>query len=230
MHRKIIIAIDGHSSCGKSTLAKNIAKQLKYGYIDTGAMYRTVTLYAIRNKLITDDSIHEDALQAALNDINISFQYNEENQHNDTYLNGENVEEQIRTMEVSSRVSRVSALKFVRTAMVDQQRKMGTQKGIVMDGRDIGSVVFPNAELKVFLTANADVRAQRRYQELLGNGKEARLEEVKQNLLERDELDSNRKESPLVQAEDAVVLDNSYMTREEGAQWVVEKAQQIINQ
>lgn len=228
MQQKIIIAIDGHSSCGKSTLAKNVAKQLKYGYIDTGAMYRSVTLFCIQNSLITEKDINETKLKEQLPNIDISFHYNEENHHNDTFLNGVNVEDKIRSMEVSSLVSRVSALKFVREAMVEQQRKMGHKKGIVMDGRDIGSVVFPQAELKIFLTAAPDVRAMRRYQELLGNGKEADFEEVKQNLLKRDEIDSNRKESPLIKADDAQVLDNSNLTREEGTQWVVERALKII--
>lgn len=229
MHQKIIIAIDGHSSCGKSTLAKNVAKALKYGYIDTGAMYRSVTLFTLENGMIRDGEIREGELKNSLANINISFRYNEKTNHNDTYLNGENVEEKIRTMDISSLVSHVSALKIVRDAMVDQQRKMGTEKGIVMDGRDIGSTVFPQAELKIFLTADPNVRAQRRYDEILGNGKKANFEEVKNNLLERDDFDSNRKESPLRKADDALTLDNSEMTREEGAAWVVEKALKLID-
>lgn len=228
MHSKIIIAIDGHSSCGKSTLAKNVAKVLKYGYIDTGAMYRSVTLFCIQNDIIKDGKINEVELNKQLSNINISFQFNEAIQQNDTYLNGKNVEESIRSMQVSSLVSHVSALKIVRDAMVDQQRKMGEEKGIVMDGRDIGSTVFPQAELKIFLTAQADIRAERRYQEILGNGKKANFDEVKQNLLERDEFDTNRKESPLRKADDAKILDNSNMTREQGAAWVVEKALELI--
>lgn len=229
MPDKIIIAIDGHSSCGKSTLAKNVAKALKYGYVDTGAMYRSVTLFCIRKGLIKEGVIDEESLKNQINTIDISFRFNSENNHNDTFLNGENVEENIRTMEVSSLVSHVSALKIVRIAMVDQQRKMGVKKGIVMDGRDIGSTVFPQAELKIFLTAEPDIRARRRYQEILGNGKKANFEEVKQNLLERDDFDTNRKESPLRKADDALILDNSDMTREQGAEWVVEKAMKLID-
>lgn len=228
MQGKIIIAIDGHSSCGKSTLAKNVAKELKYGYIDTGAMYRSVTLYAIQKNMFNNKEVDQQKLEKQIQEIEISFQYNPENNHNDTFLNGKNVEEQIRSMEVSGLVSKVSAIKFVREAMVDQQRKMGEKKGIVMDGRDIGSVVFPNAELKIFLTASPNVRAQRRYDELIGNGKKANFEAVKANLLERDEIDSNRKESPLIKANDALILDNSEMTREEGMKWVIDKAKKII--
>lgn len=228
MQGKIIIAIDGHSSCGKSTLAKNVAKELKYGYIDTGAMYRSVTLYAIQKNMFNNKEVDQQKLEKQIQEIEISFQYNPENNQNDTFLNGKNVEEQIRSMEVSGLVSKVSAIKFVREAMVDQQRKMGEKKGIVMDGRDIGSVVFPNAELKIFLTASPNVRAQRRYDELIGNGKKANFEAVKANLLERDEIDSNRKESPLIKANDALILDNSEMTREEGMKWVIDKAKKII--
>jgi len=224
---KIIIAIDGHSSCGKSTLSKQLAKKLKYNYIDTGAMYRTVTLYALRNKLISNKIVDENALINALSNINISFVYNEKDEKSDTLLNGENVENEIRDLAVSENVSPVATIKEVRQTMVSLQQKMGTQKGIVMDGRDIGTVVFPNAELKIFMTASDKVRAQRRYDELVAKGIDVSFNDVLQNIKERDQIDSNREESPLQKAADALILDNSNLTREEQLNWVLEKVKEI---
>ena len=229
--KKIIIAIDGHSSCGKSTMAKQLAKEIGYVYVDTGAMYRAVTLYAIRNGMFTEDGVKEAELQDAINEgnIKIGFVFNPQTGKADTYLNSENVEEEIRTMEVSKRVSIIAALPFVRALLTEQQKTMGKEKGIVMDGRDIGTAVFPEAELKVFVTASAEVRAQRRYDELLGKAKtqEERnalnYEDILENVKERDYIDSHREVSPLRQAEDAMVLDNSYMTREEQGAWLLEK-------
>jgi cytidylate kinase len=224
---KIIIAIDGHSSCGKSTLSKQLAKKLKYNYIDTGAMYRAVTLYALRNKLIDNKQVDKNALINALPNINISFVYNEKDEKSDTLLNGENVENEIRNIAVSENVSPVATIKEVRQTMVALQQKMGTQKGIVMDGRDIGTVVFPKAELKIFMTASDKVRAQRRYDELFAKGIEVSFNDVLQNIKERDQIDSNREESPLQKAPDALVLDNSCLTREEQLDWVLQKVKEI---
>lgn len=224
---KIIIAIDGHSSCGKSTLSKQLAKKLKYNYIDTGAMYRAVTLFAIRNKLISNKQVDKNALIKKLPNINISFVYNEKDEKSDTLLNGENVESEIRDLAVSENVSPVATIKEVRQTMVALQQKMGTQKGIVMDGRDIGTVVFPSAELKIFMTASDKVRAQRRYDELVAKGIEVSFNDVLQNIKERDQIDSNREESPLQKAADALILDNSYLTREEQLNWVLEKVKEI---
>ena len=222
--KKITIAIDGHSSCGKSTMAKDLAKKVGYIYVDTGAMYRAVTLYALRNGLFNaDDTIREEELQAKMSEINISFKLNEETGKPDTYLNDELVEQDIRTMEVSNLVSPIAALPFVREALVAQQQKMGEEKGIVMDGRDIGTVVFPNAELKVFVTASAEVRAERRYKELIGKGMEADYDEILKNVQERDFIDSHREVSPLRQADDALLLDNSHMTIEEQNEWLLER-------
>lgn len=222
--KKITIAIDGHSSCGKSTMAKDLAKKVGYIYVDTGAMYRAVTLYALRNGLFNaDDTIREEELQAKMSEINISFKLNEETGKPDTYLNDELVEQDIRTMEVSNLVSPIAALPFVREALVAQQQKMGEEKGIVMDGRDIGTVVFPNAELKVFVTASAEVRAERRYKELIGKGMEADFDKILKNVQERDFIDSHREVSPLRQADDALLLDNSHMTIEEQNEWLLER-------
>jgi CMP/dCMP kinase len=211
---KIIIAIDGHSSCGKSTLAKQMAQNLGYVYVDSGAMYRAVTLYAIRNHLIKNGAPDKDALIYSLSDIKLSFELNAENLP-EIVLNGENVEKQIRSMEVSGMVSPVSVISEVRRFLVLQQRAIAKNKGVVMDGRDIGTVVFPNAELKIFLTASPEVRAERRYKELIEKGTPASYEDVLANLQERDYIDSNRDDSPLKQANDAVLLDNSNLTREE---------------
>ena len=219
----ITIAIDGHSSCGKSTMAKDLAKEIGYIYIDTGAMYRSVTLFALRNGLITDAGINEEALRQSMPDIMITFRLNEEMGRPDTYLNGICVEKEIRTMEVSKWVSPIATLGFVREAMVDMQRLMGEAKGVIMDGRDIGTVVFPDAELKVFVTASADVRAQRRYDELTAKGEACSFDEIRANIIERDRIDSTRAISPLRKADDAIVLDNSNMTIPEQKAWLLEQ-------
>ncbi|MCI7010689.1 MAG: (d)CMP kinase [Prevotella sp.] len=229
MQKKIVIAIDGHSSCGKSTMAKKLAKDLGYIYVDTGAMYRTVTLYALRHQLFeADGSVKAEELKQQMGQIEVSFALNPESGLPEALLNGENVEREIRGMEVSSHVSPIAALPFVREAMVDQQRRMGEAKGIVMDGRDIGTTVFPQAELKVFVTASAEVRAQRRYDELQAKGMPADYEDILKNVQERDYIDSHREVSPLRQADDALLLDNSHLTREEQQQWLMEKAQTVI--
>lgn len=211
---KINIAIDGYSSCGKSTLAKAIAKQLDYVFIDTGAMYRAVTLFAIENKLI-NGVLNEIELISRLPQIEITFEFNKERGTSDVLLNGKNVETEIRQMKVSEKVSLVAAVKEVRKKLVELQQKMGNKKGVVMDGRDIGTVVFPFAELKIFMTANKEVRANRRFEELQSKSEKTTLELVKANLEQRDYIDTNRKEDPLRQAEDAKVLDNSELSREE---------------
>ena len=219
----ITIAIDGHSSCGKSTMAKDLAKEIGYIYIDTGAMYRAVTLFAMQNGLITDAGIDEDALRNRMPDILFTFQLNEEAGRPDTYLNGVCVEREIRTMEVSKYVSPIATLGFVREAMVELQRLMGEAKGVIMDGRDIGTVVFPNAELKIFVTASADVRAKRRFDELTAKGESCNFDEILTNVVERDRIDSTRAISPLRKAEDAIVLDNSNMTIPEQKAWLLEQ-------
>lgn len=227
--KKITIAIDGHSSCGKSTMAKQLAKQLGYIYVDTGAMYRAVTLYAMRNGLITENNnVDSDGLRNRMPQIAISFKFNETTGRPDTYLNGERVEDEIRGIEVSNHVSPVAAIPFVRRAMVDMQREMGKEKGIVMDGRDIGTTVFPDAELKVFVTASAEVRAKRRYDELSQKGMPADYEEILKNVQERDYIDSHREVSPLRPAEDAVILDNSDMTIPEQQEWLLSKAKAML--
>ena len=235
--KKIIIAIDGHSSCGKSTMAKQLAKQIGYVYVDTGAMYRAVTLYAMRNGMFPDEGIREEELKKAVKngDIHINFKFNPCTGRPDTYLNNEKVEDEIRQMAVSNRVSLIAALPFVRALLTEQQQAMGKEKGIVMDGRDIGTAVFPQAELKIFVTASAKVRAQRRYDELMGKAKteeeKAKLnfDEILKNVEERDYLDSHRETSPLKQAKDAVVLDNSEMTIEEQNAWLLERFQEKLN-
>ncbi len=220
--KKIIIAIDGHSSCGKSTMAKDLARRIGYVYVDTGAMYRAVTLYALRNQLIKEDgSVDAEGLRQQMSQINITFKFNPETGRPDTYLNGELVEQLIRSLEVSNHVSPVATLDFVRTEMVAQQQRMGKEKGIVMDGRDIGTTVFPQAELKIFVTASAEVRAQRRFDELQAKGMPADYEDILRNVQERDYIDSHREVSPLRQAEDAVVLDNSHMTISEQNDWLM---------
>ena len=227
--KKITIAIDGYSSCGKSTMAKDLAREIGYIYIDSGAMYRAVTLYCLDNGLFTDSGIREEELRNSLPDIRISFRLNPETQRPVTLLNGEEVEERIRTMEVSSHVSPIAALGFVREALVKQQQEMGKAKGIVMDGRDIGTVVFPDAELKIFVTASAAIRAQRRYDELRSKGQEASYEKILENVEERDRIDQTREVSPLRQADDAILLDNSHMSIAEQKKWLTEKFQAAIN-
>lgn len=221
--KKITIAIDGHSSCGKSTMAKDLARRIGYVYIDTGAMYRAVTLFAMRHNLIANGQVDAAKLQEEMGNIHISLRLNPETQRPDTYLNGKCVEREIRTMEVSRHVSLIAALPFVRSAMVEMQREMGKEKGVVMDGRDIGTVVFPHAELKIFVTASAEVRAQRRYDELTAKGEKCNYEEILENVKERDHIDSTREISPLRQAEDAIVLDNTHMTIPEQENWLMEE-------
>lgn len=226
----ITIAIDGHSSCGKSTMAKDLAKEIGYIYIDTGAMYRAVTLFAMQNGLISDAGIDEDSLHNRMADILITFQLNEETGRPDTYLNGVCVEREIRTMEVSKYVSPIATLGFVREAMVELQRLMGEAKGVIMDGRDIGTVVFPNAELKIFVTASADVRAKRRFDELTAKGETCNFDEILTNVVERDRIDSTRAISPLRKADDAIVLDNSNMTIPEQKAWLLEQYYRVANE
>jgi cytidylate kinase len=229
--KKITIAIDGHSSCGKSTMAKDLAREVGYVYVDTGAMYRSVTLYALRHDLFREDgSVKTDALEQQMADIRISFKFNPETGRPDTYLNNECVEKEIRSLEVSNRVSPIAAIPFVRTAMVAQQQQMGKDKGVVMDGRDIGTTVFPDAELKIFVTASAKVRAQRRYDELQAKGMPADFDDILKNVEERDYLDSHREVSPLRKADDAILLDNSDMTIPEQKQWLLDRFNEIINQ
>lgn len=220
--RKAIIAIDGHSSCGKSTVAKDLAKELGYVYIDTGAMYRSVTLFAMNSGFVNNETIDEDGLSKNMENVNISFKYQPEEKTNETFLNGESVEDAIRGLEVSNNVSAVSAIAFVRKRMVELQQAMGNQGGIVMDGRDIGTVVFPDADLKLFMTASASIRAQRRYDELTAKGEVVNYEEILANVEQRDHLDSTRKESPLRQADDALVLDNSDLNKAEQLEWIIE--------
>ncbi|RCW39332.1 (d)CMP kinase [Marinilabilia salmonicolor] len=219
----LIIAIDGHSSCGKSTVAKDLARLLKIAYIDTGAMYRAVTLYALRKNLIVNGKIDEDGLKSSLDDIDIRFRTNLNKGTNDTWLNGENVEAEIRNLEVSNNVSPISALGFVRKRLVELQQLMGEKGGVVLDGRDIGTVVFPNADLKIFMTAAPEIRAQRRFDEMKAKGQNPSFEEVLKNVEERDLMDSTRKESPLRQAEDAVVLDNSQLSPQEQLDWILDQ-------
>ena len=231
--KKITIAIDGHSSCGKSTMAKDLAREVGYVYVDTGAMYRSVTLYALRHGLFDEEdgkiSIKEDELRREMPNIHISFKFNPKTGRPDTYLNGELVEQEIRSMEVSNRVSPIATLGFVREAMVAQQQQMGKDKGVVMDGRDIGTVVFPDAELKIFVTASAEVRAQRRYDELKAKGMEADYADILKNVQERDYIDSHREVSPLKKADDAIELDNSNMTIAEQKQWLLDLFQKTVN-
>jgi cytidylate kinase len=222
--QNITIAIDGFSSTGKSTLAKQLAKELGYVYVDTGAMYRAVTLYALQNNYISKDYFKVNDFVLELDKINLSFKFNESLGFSEMYLNGVNVEKDIRTLKVSSFVSKVSAVPEVRYQLVKQQQKMGKGKGIVMDGRDIGTVVFPNAELKLFMTASPEIRAQRRYDELIKRGDEVSYEDVLRNVQQRDYIDSHRKDSPLVKADDAIEIDNSNMTLDEQFQKVLQLA------
>lgn len=226
--KKLIIAIDGHSSCGKSTVAKDLAKKINYTYIDSGAMYRVVTLFAMRNNLIQDEKVDENKLAHFIDQISISFDFNTEKQRHETYLNGELVEDEIRRLDVSNNVSLIAKIKFVREKMVAFQRELSKGGGVIMDGRDIGTVVFPNAELKIFMTADVEVRAIRRYKELKEKGDDISLDEIRENVKKRDFIDENRDESPLRKADDAVVLNNSHMTPTEQLDWIVEKMEQII--
>ena len=222
--KKITIAIDGFSSCGKSTMAKMLAKEVGYIYVDTGAMYRAVTLFAMRNGMIAPNGdVDRDALKAKMDALHVEFKLNPQTGKAETYLNGENVEHEIRGMEVSAHVSAIAAIDFVRTDLVAQQQRMGHDKGIVMDGRDIGTVVFPDAELKVFVTASAEVRAQRRFDELVGKGMKANYDEILHNVQERDYIDSHREVSPLRKAKDAIELDNGQLTIAEQLQWLIDK-------
>lgn len=222
--KKIVIAIDGFSSCGKSTMAKDLAREVGYIYVDTGAMYRAVTLFAMRNDVFdAEGNIDETRLKALLPDVKLTFQLNDETKLPEVCLNGENVERYIRTLEVSQHVSPIAALPFVREKLVEQQQAMGNEKGIVMDGRDIGTVVFPNAELKIFVTASAEIRAQRRFKELEAKGMPADFDEILQNVEQRDYIDTHRETSPLRQADDALVLDNSHLTITEQKAWLMEK-------
>ncbi|MBQ8224987.1 MAG: (d)CMP kinase [Bacteroides sp.] len=227
--KKITIAIDGFSSCGKSTMAKDLAREVGYIYVDTGAMYRAVTLYALENGIFQGEKIDVEKLQAEMPNICISFRLNPETGRPDTYLNDVCVEDRIRTMEVSNRVSPIAALPFVREALVKRQQEMGKDKGVVMDGRDIGTTVFPDAELKIFVTASPEIRAQRRYDELKAKGEEASLEEILENVKQRDHIDQTRAVSPLRQAEDALLLDNSLLTIAEQKQWLMEQFNRVIN-
>lgn len=227
--KKIVIAIDGFSSCGKSTMAKDLAHEIGYIYIDSGAMYRAVTLYCLQNGLVEDGIVNESQLTKDLNHINISFVLNAQTGKPETMLNGVNVEKEIRTLEVSGNVSLVSAIATVRRAMVAQQQQMGEHKGIVMDGRDIGTTVFPDAELKIFVTASPEIRAQRRLDEMIAKGEEASFESILENVKTRDYLDQNRDESPLRKADDALLLDNSHLTIAEQKQWLMARFEAVIN-
>lgn len=224
--KKITIAIDGYSSCGKSTMAKALARKIGYVYVDTGAMYRSVTLFALRNNLFNaDGNVKADELKEMLPQVHISFKLNPETSLPETYLNGEMVERDIRGMEVSSHVSPIAAIPFVREALVAQQKAMGKEKGVVMDGRDIGTVVFPDAELKIFVTASPEVRAKRRYEELQGKGQPADYDDILKNVQQRDYIDTHREVSPLRKADDAMILDNSHMTIAEQDAWLIDKFQ-----
>lgn len=227
--KKIIIAIDGFSSCGKSTMAKSLARELGYIYIDSGAMYRAVTLYAVRNNWIPDGKPNVNAIISGIENINITFRFDPATEKNTTFMNGENIEEEIRRLEVSENVSPVSTIKEVRQAMVKLQQQMGANKGIVMDGRDIGTVVFPEAELKIFMTADPEIRAQRRFLELSKKGQTVSMEDIVQNINQRDYIDQNREESPLKKADDAIILDNSFLTPDQQLQWTIQQAKARID-
>ena len=228
MNKKIIIAIDGHSSCGKSTFAKAIAARLGYIFIDTGAMYRAVTLYALENGAILSGMVDEERVVKMLGDINIDFRFNPERGASDIYVNGDLVEGKIRTIEVSNCVSAVSSIAEVRSKLVAMQQEMGLRRGIVMDGRDIGTVVFPDAELKIYMTADPMVRAERRYKELTAKGDNVTLEEIYENVVSRDKADMSRAISPLRKADDAIVLDNSHMSVEEQMTWFMERYEEAL--
>ncbi|WP_291527769.1 (d)CMP kinase [Bacteroides sp. UBA939] len=228
--KKITIAIDGFSSCGKSTMAKDLAYEIGYIYIDSGAMYRAVTLYSMEHGIFQGNQINTEKLQKEIGNIHISFQLNPETGRPDTYLNGINVEDKIRSMEVAFRVSPIAALEFVRKAMVAQQQEMGKNKGIVMDGRDIGTTVFPDAELKIFVTATPEIRAQRRYEELKDKGQKVSFNEILENMRQRDFIDQNREVSPLRKADDALLLDNTDMTIFQQKEWLEEQFNKVVNE
>ncbi len=228
--KKIIIAIDGFSSCGKSTMAKSLARSIGYLYFDSGAMYRAVSLYSLEKGFSDGENIDTEKLKACMPDIRITFECDPETKNSVTYLNGKNVEAEIRSLRVSRIVSKVAALDFVRNEMIAQQREMGKQKGIVMDGRDIGTTVFPEAEMKIFVTASAEVRAQRRYDELKGRGDNPDFSEILENVLQRDHLDQTREISPLRKADDAITLDNSQMTLDEQQEWLFEKFSELTKE
>lgn len=228
MKKQLTIAIDGHSSCGKSTMAKQLAKSLGYIYVDTGAMYRTVTLYAMRKNLMAaDNSVNIEELQKAMPEIGITFRISEKSGRPEAYLNNERVEDAIRGIEVSRKVSVIASIPFVREALVEMQREMGKEGGVVMDGRDIGTTVFPDAELKIFVTASAEVRARRRFDELTAKGETVDYDEILANVKERDYIDSHREVSPLRPADDAVLLDNSFMTIAEQDEWLKEQVEKV---
>lgn len=227
--KKITIAIDGYSSCGKSTLAKQLAKKIGYGYIDTGAMYRAVALYCLRNGLVEEDGTRIYKIREFLDDIKIGFKYNKETRLNEIMLNGENVEGEIRNLKISRLVTKVSGIKEVRSKLLTLQIELGKDKEMILDGRDIGTVVFPNAELKLFMTADTNVRAKRRFDELKSNGHKVTLEEVKENLELRDHHDTTRDESPLIRANDAIVVDNSNLTRGDQLHMIIALAKQRMN-
>jgi cytidylate kinase len=228
LKKKIVIAVDGYSSSGKSTFAKAIAEELNFIYIDSGAMYRAIALYCIMNNIISDNRVHHNQLKEALKLIVIEFKFNSKSQKYETYLNNKNVEEEIRSVEVSEVVSIISKVKEVREKILLLQRKMGEKKGIVMDGRDIGTVVFPEAELKIFLSADVEIRARRRYYELKAKNIDIDFESIKRNIEERDYQDTNREESPLIKADDSIKLDNSNMTLDEQMAWFREKISNYI--
>lgn len=226
--KKIIVAIDGFSSCGKSTMAKELAKSVGYAYVDSGAMYRAVTLYCQRKGWIVNGVVNQEELKKAIDSILIEFSYNPDKNRNETFLNKENVEDEIRTLQVSEEVSIVSSIGFVRSAMVKQQQAYAKERGVVMDGRDIGTVVFPDAELKIFLVASAEIRAQRRYDELIAKGEKVSFDEILENVKQRDFLDQTRKESPLRKAEDAIELDNGNLTLEEQRDWLLKRFKEVV--
>lgn len=227
--KKITIAIDGHSSTGKSTLAKQLAKALNYIYVDTGAMYRAVTLYAIQQNFISETYFYADKLIENLDQIYLSFKFNDDLGFAEIYLNDEKLEDQIRTIEVSKLVSKIATISEIRTKLVQQQKKYGIDKGVVMDGRDIGTVVFPDAELKIFMTASPEIRAQRRFLEMQQKKMDTPFDEVLKNVVERDKMDSTRTDSPLIIAKDAVVIDNSNLSKEEQFNMILDLAQKAIN-
>lgn len=225
--KKLIIAIDGYSSCGKSTIAKDLAMKIGYTYIDSGAMYRVITLFSLRNNLINDDIVDQSALKEQIHKVTISFKYNQQKKRHETFMNGELVEDQIRSLEISNHVSAIAKIRFVREKLVALQREMSKGGAVIMDGRDIGTVVFPNADLKIFMTAQSEVRAMRRYKELTAKGDNITLEEIQENVKKRDYIDENREESPLRQAPDALVLDNSNLTPIQQLEWIIDRVSEL---